>query len=249
MSIPFFDLYILLLRAIITVLNRHYPSALVQTRLTRLNGSVVDSSVVATSKVTPDREILIEPRNHLLRTRSVAPIPHQVTSNREQADSVHTSLGHTVIRHIPNKRRRSSGRLNIRPNRIPLLPQRQRQERGAHIRRDARHDNLRLVGGSDSVTELLVIPGIDFALALHEGRVGEHLEDLLGQGTVGTGVGGGGQDDGEVEDFAEGGVGEHLVAVEGWVEVAGKGVETDLEVDDEEKLSAVSYGGSGCTWI
>lgn len=49
-----------------------------------------------------------------------------------------------------------------------------------------------------------------------------------------TVLGGGGQDDGEVEDLGQRGVGEHGVAVEGGVEVAGKVEEALLHVDDEQ---------------
>lgn len=44
-----------------------------------------------------------------------------------------------------------------------------------------------------------------------------HVEDFLGEGTVGTRLGRGGEDRGEVEDLAQGGVGQHVVAVDGWV--------------------------------
>jgi len=42
--------------------------------------------------------------------------------------------------------------------------------------------------------------------------------------------------DGEVEDFADFGVGHDVFAVEGGVPVAGELVEADLEVEDEEEL-------------
>ena len=64
-----------------------------------------------------------------------------------------------------------------------------------------------------------------------------HVRDFLQHETVRTLVGGGGQDGGEVEDFAECGVAEHVVAEVVCVEVADDLGEADLVVDNEEGLS------------
>lgn len=45
---------------------------------------------------------------------------------------------------------------------------------------------MRLVGGADGVAEVGVVPGVDLAVALDQGRGGVHVEDLLGEGAVGT---------------------------------------------------------------
>lgn len=61
-----------------------------------------------------------------------------------------------------------------------------KEQKLTDVRDDARHDDLRLVGGADGGAELGVVPGVDLALALDERRVGVHVEDLLGQRPVGT---------------------------------------------------------------
>lgn len=90
---------------------------------------------------------------------------------------------------------------------------------------------------------------LDFALALDEWGVWVHLEDLLGQRAVGTLLGGRGHHDGEVEELAELGVREDVLAVEGGVPVAGDLVEADLEVEDEEEgvvlVEALPWDGFG----
>lgn len=48
------------------------------------------------------------------------------------------------------------------------------------------HDDLRLVGSPDCVAELGVVPGVDLTLALDQGCVGIHVENLLGQRAVGA---------------------------------------------------------------
>jgi hypothetical protein len=77
---------------------------------------------------------------------------------------------------------------------------------------------------------------LDFSLAANEGSVGVHLDHLLGQGTVGTSIGGSGHDDGKVEQLAKLSVGHHVVAIQGGVPVTSKLVEASLKVEDQEKL-------------
>lgn len=54
------------------------------------------------------------------------------------------------------------------------------------VRHDAGHDDLRLVRSSDSRTKIGAVPGVDFAIALDQGRVWVHVQDLLREGTIGT---------------------------------------------------------------
>ena len=53
-----------------------------------------------------------------------------------------------------------------------------------NVGRYACHDDLLLAGGLNGGTEIGIVPGIDFALALDEGRVGVHFQDLFGEGPV-----------------------------------------------------------------
>jgi hypothetical protein len=55
-----------------------------------------------------------------------------------------------------------------------------------NIRRDPSDDDLFLPRGFDSGAEVGVVPGVDFALTLDEGRVRVHFQDLLGERAVGT---------------------------------------------------------------
>ena len=57
----------------------------------------------------------------------------------------------------------------------------------------------------------------------------------MGEGSVGTGLSGRGHNDRNVEELADGGVGDHVVPVEGVVKVACELVKADLEVEDQEK--------------
>lgn len=55
--------------------------------------------------------------------------------------------------------------------------------------------------GSYRVSELGVVPGVDFPVALDVGRIWGQLEDFLGKGTVGALLGTGGQDNRQIEEF------------------------------------------------
>ena len=76
---------------------------------------------------------------------------------------------------------------------------------------------------TDGGAEVGVVPCVDFALAADHGGGGVEVEDFFGEGAVGAGFGGGGEDDGEGEELGEG-----CVADDGGAE--GDGVEvSDLE--------------------
>jgi hypothetical protein len=81
---------------------------------------------------------------------------------------------------------------------------------------------------------------LDFSLALDERSIRVHLQNLLRKRTIGTLLGGSGHDDRKVEELAQGGVRDQVVAVESRVPVASHLVQTDLQVEDEEKLRIVS---------
>lgn len=97
-------------------------------------------------------------------------------------------------------------------------------------------NQLLLAGGLDGRAELGVVPGVDLSLAMDNGHIGVQVDDLLNHQSVGASVGGSGHDDGQVEQVAQGGVGEHVVAEVVGVVVADQLGETDLVVDDEDGL-------------
>lgn len=186
-------------------------------------------------QIAINRHILVQIRQNLLRARRAPPIPHQITHNRKQTIHLYARPRHLLIRRIPHQRRRRPTRLNIRIHTIPRRPQTQAQKRSAHVRRDARDNDLLLAASFNSRAKLRVVPRVDFALAAYEGRGGVHFDEFFGEGAVGTRVGGRGEDDGDVEEGAEGGVCVDVVLVERGVEVARDVVEADLDVENEEE--------------
>lgn len=70
--------------------------------------------------------------------------------------------------------------------------------------------------GSYRGSEVCIVPRVDFAVALDVGRIGRQLEDFLGEGTVGTLLGTGGQDNWQIEEFGNRSVGNDVVSKLGW---------------------------------
>lgn len=103
-----------------------------------------------------------------------------------------------------------------------------------NIRDNTTNDNLTPIGGLDGSLELGIIPSADLALSLDQRRIGVQFENLLWQRAVGTLLAAGCEDDGDVEDLAEGRVCHHVAAVQSGVEIAGELVEADLKVQDQE---------------
>lgn len=54
------------------------------------------------------------------------------------------------------------------------------------LRDNAGEDDLGLAGGLDGGAELLIVPGVDLALALDERRIRVHVENFPRQGAVGA---------------------------------------------------------------
>ncbi|KAI6773986.1 hypothetical protein HG531_000835 [Fusarium graminearum] len=211
------------------------------------------------SHVTSDVEVLSEPRVDLLGTGGVAPIPHQLANDGEQADNLDTSVAHAVVGNIADERSGGTGSLNVGPDRVACVTERQGEECGTDIGGDTSEDDLGLVGGLDSLLEFFAVPSVDLALTLDKGSLGVHLADLTHERTVGalgllgyvvfivwnklTLISGSGQDDGHVESLANGSVGHRLVVVQSRVPIASQLVETLLDVDNEEKLYILAYSG------
>lgn len=78
---------------------------------------------------------------------------------------------------------------------------------------------------------------LDLALTANERSVGVHLDHFFRQWAVGTGVGRSSQDDRQVKQLAKLGMSQDVLLVESRVPVTSKLVETNLKVEDEQKLS------------
>jgi len=55
-----------------------------------------------------------------------------------------------------------------------------------YVGSDTSNYDLLLAGSTDCVAKVLIVPGIDFPLAIDQGGVGVHLNDFLREGTIGT---------------------------------------------------------------
>lgn len=108
---------------------------------------------------------------------------------------------------LTNLFRRGAAGLEVCPDRVAFGAERAGEEGGAlaenerlpgamsvvvgtglltNVGHDSGDDDLRLVGGFDGGAEVGVVPGVDLALALDKGRLGIHVEDLLGERAVGA---------------------------------------------------------------
>lgn len=88
---------------------------------------------------------------------------------------------------------------------------------------DAGEDDLAFIRGDDGGAEVGVVPGVYFAVALDEWGVGIQVQNLLGEWAVGSRLGARGQDNGDVECFCDGGMGDHAVTEGGRVVIADLG--------------------------
>lgn len=109
------------------------------------------------------------------------------------------------------------------------------------IRHDTPNNDLALIEPPDGLSELGVVPSVDLAVAHHERRGRVHVEDLLGQGPVGSALCRRREQHRHVEHLADGGVRQHAVPEQRRVEVPREVEQALLEVQDDEKLS-----GGGC---
>ena len=87
-----------------------------------------------------------------------------------------------------------------------------RSSRGrTNVGGDACEDHLAFACSSYGFSELLIIPGVDFTVALDVGRMGGQLEDFFRKGTIGALLGTGGQDNWQIEEFGNRSVGDDIV--------------------------------------
>ena len=93
------------------------------------------------------------------------------------------------------------------------------REQLTDVRGNASHDDLLLASILNRLADLRVIPSIDLALALDEGRIRVHVKNRLGQRAVGSVLGRCREHNREVEKLADAGVRDHGVVVQGRVEV------------------------------
>jgi hypothetical protein len=87
------------------------------------------------------------------------------------------------------------------------------------VRGNASHNNLLLASSLNRLAELRVVPSVDLALALDEGRIGVHVKNRLGQRAVRSILGRRREHHREIEKLANAGVRDHGVVVQRSVEV------------------------------
>lgn len=179
-----------------------------------------------------NRQVLVQVWQYLLSTGGVAPVPHQITYDREERDKLNTCGLHARICCIAHELRVSTTGFDVGKNRVAFCAEGKSEEGGADVCSNASDDDLGFVCRANGGFEISVVPGagdvlaeyaamdvfssgwvtrrsersrndlLDLALTSDERRIGIHLQHLLGQGTVGTLVRRCTQDDRDVEDFA-----------------------------------------------
>lgn len=77
---------------------------------------------------------------------------------------------------------------------------------------DACKNDLAFTRGLNGISELGIVPGVDFAVAFDVGGIGVELDNFLGEGAVGTSFGTGGEDNWEVEELGNGSVRDDVVS-------------------------------------
>jgi len=200
-----------------------------------------------------DRVILSQESQNLNRTRSAAPVPHQVAYDAEEADELHARGRHAVVGDVTDKLGRRAGSLDVGPDVVAFGAQGEGAEGGADVSGDAGQNDLLLASRSDCFAELRIVPGIDFALAGNEWRIGVpgparvslclstdrwtsilHVKNRLGQRSIRSLLGRGGQHHRQVEQLANAGMRDHGVVVQRGIEVSRQAVQAVLQVQDDE---------------
>jgi hypothetical protein len=78
-----------------------------------------------------DGVILSQESQNLNCTRSVAPVPHQVADDAEEADELHARVRHAVIRHVADELGRGARGLDVGPDVVAFGAQGEGAEGGA----------------------------------------------------------------------------------------------------------------------
>lgn len=179
-------------------------------------------------------QVLVKEGKHLGGTRSIAPVAHEIRSDSELRENVDPSITHAVVGLVGGLDVEGAAGVRVDEDGVASFTEGEGDEDDADVCGDARDDDLLLPRCLHGVAEVLVIPSIDLAVPLDEGGIGMHLDDLLGQRTVGTSLGAGGQDSGQIEDLADSSVSEHIVPVLVGLPVARQVEQPNLVVHDEE---------------
>lgn len=132
-----------------------------QARLTRNDGTILDSRSMASSKHTINRHILVEERKYLSSTRSRTPVAHKIADDREQTDKLDASALHTGVCGVADQLRGGTGSFDVGEDRVAFGAEREREESGADVGYDAGDDDLLFTGGFNSGAEIWIVPGAD----------------------------------------------------------------------------------------
>jgi len=104
------------------------------------------------------RHILIEPWQHVLASRRVPPITHQITHDAKRTNELHTRLLHARIRRVTDECRGGARGLDVGEDGVALGAEGEREEGGADVGCDATNDDLGLVCCFDGGAEVGIIP-------------------------------------------------------------------------------------------
>lgn len=128
--------------------------------------------------------------------------------------------------------RHGAARIGNYVNFVPGIEGGEGGEDDADIGGDAGHDDLLAAGFLDGFYEVGVLPRVDLAGTLDDGRIGEERDHLGEFGTVGAIIRAGGDDGGDVVDLGELGQADHEVFVFDGGGVVDEVHQTGLVVDE-----------------
>jgi hypothetical protein len=111
------------------------------------------------SQLSINRHVLVQVRQQLLSTRSVAPIAHEIAHNSEEGVHLDTGAGHLVVGSVADKLGGGAGGLDVGEDGVAGGAEREGQEGGADVGGDAGEDDLLLAGCFDGLAEVGVVPG------------------------------------------------------------------------------------------
>lgn len=159
---------------------------LLQVLRARDDGTVLDSRDVAAGQVAVGGHVPVEPGEELDGAGGLAPVAHEVADDAEERDHLDAGALHAAVGDVADQGGGGPRGLDVGPDAVPGVAQGQRGKGSAHVRHDAGQDHLLLARRLDGLAELGVVPGVDLAVALDDGVVGVHVQDVLGGRAVGA---------------------------------------------------------------
>jgi len=199
-----------------------------------LHNSTINGSSVASGEIPVGGHILVKEGHQLQRSRFIPPVPHQVAYDGKHGDNMNASGAHTIICIVSNALVERTRCVSIRPYGITFLPQGKGKECGTDIRHNTRKNDLFLASFFKSLTEISIIPRVNFTISLDEGRLWMHFDDFLGEWSIRACLCTSSQNRGQIEDFSNGSMGKDVVLVLVGRKVAYQLEQTNLVVNYEQ---------------